>query len=76
MTDTTTAPKHHARWRTPIAWILLVAAVGAVIPYVWLSRAHRKRQQLLNDQLEAETAKRGKGDLAKLMRSGETWVVK
>ena len=69
MTDTTTAPKHHARWRTPIAWILLVAAVGAVIPYVWLSRAHRKRQQLLNDQLADTLA-----ILASSLRAGYSFL--
>ncbi len=31
--------------------------------------------QMLNDQLVEATATRGKGDLAKLLNSGETWTV-
>jgi hypothetical protein len=30
---------------------------------------------MLNDQVVQATAARGAGDLAKLLRSGETWVV-
>jgi hypothetical protein len=30
---------------------------------------------MLNDQMAQATASRGKGDLARLLQSGETWVV-
>lgn len=34
-----------------IIFVLLVAAVGAAIPFVWLRRALRKRQNALSDRL-------------------------
>ena len=52
MTVTTTAPKHHARWRTPIAWILLVAAVvltPITLSAVWV------RNELLDTNRYVET---------------------
>ena len=47
------------------------------VPVGVLRRISRPtHDQLLNEQIEAETAKRGTGDLTKLLNSGETWVVK
>jgi 2-oxoglutarate ferredoxin oxidoreductase subunit beta len=33
-------------------------------------------EDLVNDQIKEITAKKGKGDLAKLLRAGDTWEVR
>jgi tight adherence protein B len=52
-----------------IIFVLLVAAVAAVVPYVWLLRALRKRQNALNDQL-ADTL----SILASSLRAGYSFL--
>ena len=52
MTDATTAPKPHARWRTVLAWILLVSAVvltPITLTAVWV------RNELLDTNRYVET---------------------
>lgn len=52
-----------------IIFVLLVAAVGAAVPFVWLRRARRKRQNALNDQL-ADTL----SILASSLRAGYSFL--
>jgi hypothetical protein len=33
-------------------------------------------EDVVNDQIRAVQAKRGKGDLAKLLRAGDTWEIR
>lgn len=54
---------------TNIIFILLIAALAAFIPYVWMQRSHRKRQNLLVDQL-ADTL----SILASSLRAGYSFL--
>lgn len=52
-----------------IVFVLLVAGIAALIPYVWMLRNHRKRQQALLDQL-ADTL----SILASSLRAGYSFL--
>jgi tight adherence protein B len=52
-----------------IVFILLIAGVASLVPYVWLLRNHRKRQQALLDQL-ADTL----SILASSLRAGYSFL--
>lgn len=52
-----------------IIFVLIVAAVAAAIPFLWLRRARRKRQNALNDQL-ADTL----SILASSLRAGYSFL--
>jgi tight adherence protein B len=54
---------------TNIIFILLIAAVAALIPYLWMKRAHRKRQDQLVEQL-ADTL----SILASSLRAGYSFL--
>jgi tight adherence protein B len=52
-----------------IIFVLLIAAITAVVPYVWVVRARRKREQKLHDQL-ADTL----SILASSLRAGYSFL--
>ena len=54
---------------TNIIFILLIAAIAALIPYFWMQRSHRKRQNTLVDQL-ADTL----SILASSLRAGYSFL--
>ena len=42
---------------------------------IFYREERRTYEELLHTQIEGVTEKRGKGDLAKLLRAGDTWEI-